>query len=269
MNKYTARPTRALTQDFTQRTLARSIKAKSYGQPQKDFLMNIHSFLKRPAGLIAVLSLALLTTAGAYAAVNWFNGNVGVKTDSTIMNVDISSCKNPFLPGFPDNQDMRNVQFKILGEPHISETNLKQTLLTQCESNAVADFYHSNPATKDVDLHSGAIVAVGQNSLTLAYVWGGQTINKSFDVGTGTTFYNQGTPANMNDIKTGQFAMFATPQHTSYTEGTDPLQDERSLLSLFVTQYNTAIAPGNGKKNFSYPDSNIMPLGMYEQLHKK
>lgn len=232
--------------------------------------MRLHTFLKQPAGALIALTVVTLGSVGAYAAVNWFDGHVGVKTDGSVITIDLSSCKNAFLPGFSDTQDMKHVQFKVVGQPHISEPDLKQTLLTQCENDAVLDFYHSNPTTKDVDLHSSKVIAVSSDSLTLSYTWGGETINKNFALTNGITFYNQGAPITVADIKVGQSVMFATPHREGYImEGVDPLQNVTSLVSVFVTQYDTTKAPSNGKHNFSYADNNIMPLGMYNELYKK
>jgi len=268
MNKYTVKPRRPLTSNFAERTLKDSIAAKKYSR-QRKFAMQLQKILKQPAGALAALGIVLFSAAGTYAAINWFNGHVGVKTDNSIMSIDISSCKNAWLPGFPDNQDMHNVQFKILGEPHISQADLTHDLLAQCEYDAVTDFYHGKQETKNIDLHGSKILAVDNNAVTLSYLLGGKTMSKQFQLSPDATFYNQGVAAKMSDLKVGQTVIFATAGQTSYLEGTDPLQNITKVLSVFITQYDTMSAPVGGKGSSSYDAKNIMPLDMYNRLYKK
>lgn len=262
-DKYTAEPRRNMTKNFTERTLARSKRAKTYGQ-RKDFTMN---FIKKPAGAFAALAILLCASAGGYAAVNWFNGQVLATQKDDILSVDLTGCKNAFMPGFSENQDMSNVQFKILGTPHISEDELEQKLLLDCEFRAVLDFYQSKPETAGVNFRPGKIVTVKDGAITLEYSWGGETKQKDFAINNATLF-NQGNAIQAHQLSTNQHVVLVTQPLPGDTqmELRDPLDGTDSATSIFVTQYDMAAAPMASKNSFTYDSANIMPIDIYNSL---
>lgn len=215
----------------------------------------------------AALAIAMIVTsgAGAFALSNWFNGTVGVKQDSSVFSVDLSSCKGNMPPGV-SNSDRSNIQFKILGDPHISKADLQSKLLAECEFNAVLDFYRSNPATAQFYLPAGTIKTMTGNEVTIAYLWGGRVQEKTFALAQGATAYKEGATVNLADIHQGDTVVFAV-EAQQLQEGTDPFNSVTEVKSVFKTKYDINTAPGASKKGF-YDESNIMPLDWYNQINK-
>jgi hypothetical protein len=231
---------------------------------KEPFSMKSLTILRTAPGAALAIAILATTSVGAYALANWFNADVTVTQNNTVLSVDLSECKGGALPGIESTADKHNVQFKILGDPHISAANLQQQLLAECEYQAVVSFYHSKLA--NVHLQAGEVVSIGNNKITLAYQWGGKTNEKIFSLASSATVYNQGSPIALGGLGAGNSIVFTT-QDQSVQEGVDPLTDTHEVLSIFRTQYDMAQAMSASKNGF-YEKNNIMPLGMYDQLHR-
>jgi len=228
--------------------------------------MNSLKFLRTLPGAIAALIVVGAGSAGVYALSNWFNGDVSVKQQASVFSVDLTQCKGPLPPGV-ESSDRSKVQFKILGERHISATQLQRQLLVQCEFDAVVDFYHQNPATKDLSLHVGTIKVVSGSDITFEYSWGNKVKERTLALASNTTIYDQGAAITTQSLHPGDNVIFVTSTPPHVEEGADPLLSVSQVRSVFRTQYNAAEAPGVGKKGF-YEDNHIMPLDWYNQIHK-
>jgi hypothetical protein len=263
-------PRRALHTNFTQRTLrhAKLAKKRQTRPNHKGFFMKLPNLLQSPMAAAITVGVIAMGAVGTYAAANWFNGHVGVQQNGSVLSVDLTACKNLFLPGTDmEHLDRAHVQFKVLGTPHINQHDLQLKLLQQCEFDAVVNFYAARPETKDASLHPSTITAIDSGSMTFAYFWGGTFTTKTFRVSDATVF-NQNQAATQSDLHVGDFAVFATEPQGLVLEGTDPLATVTSVKSIFKTQYDTAQAPGASKKGF-YDDANIMPLDWYNQVKNK
>ncbi|HJQ08634.1 MAG TPA: hypothetical protein VJ836_04105 [Candidatus Saccharimonadales bacterium] len=269
-------PRRTLGADFTVLTLRHATTAKRRANTKQQiraifkepFSMKSLNFLRTVPGAAIAIVVISTTSVSAYALTNWFNGTVRVKQDSSILSVDLSPCKGNMPPGIEPSTDRSKVQFKILGNPHIAAKQLQQQLLAECEYNAVIDFYRNNPEGKNYALYPSTIKAVnGDRVITLDYFWGGKLNEKTFSDINNASVYDQGNKASLQDLRPGDTIIFAVDTPTNTQEGIDPLAGVGKVASIFKTQYDTKTAPGATKKAF-YPESNIMPLTMYEQLHK-
>lgn len=268
-------PRRPLRADFTAYTLRHAAVARRRAQKKQQLI----SFIKEPFSMKslkllrtvpgAALALAVMATGsvGVYALSNWFGGNVTVKqADPSIFSVDLSSCKGNLPPGV-DGPDRSNVQFKILGDPHISAADLQTELLTQCEFDAVLDFYRNQAVTKDYSFTPSTVKAVHADSITLNYTWGGEAHEKNFRLATNATVYNLGQAVKLQDLRAGDKVIFATKPATNWQENVDPLSLTDEVQSIFKTVHDTQLAPSGTKKGF-YDENNIMPLDHYNQLKK-
>jgi hypothetical protein len=267
-------PHRHLRADFTTYTLRRATTAKRRATAKlqikaffkEPFSMKSLTFLRTAPGAALAVAIIATTSAGAYALANWFNADVTVTQSNSVLSVDLSGCKGNLPSGIESNSDRHNVQFRILENPHISAANLQQNMLAECEYQAVVSFYHSQPATASVSLRAGKVAAISDSTVRLAYQWGGRTVDKTFSLTPNTTVYDQGSPVPVNDLRPGDTIIFAT-QNQQVPEGVDPLADTNDVLSIFKTQYNPGQAMSASKNGF-YEDNNIMPLDMYNRLHK-
>jgi len=282
---------RPLRTDFTQQVLQNAARAKrrakaksQFQQPFRELSSMKMTKVLRTAPGVAIAALVIATgSVGAYALSNWFGGNVTVKENSSILSVDLSSCKGNLPPGVNANDNRQDIQFKILGTPHISAANLQTSLLGECESSAVADFYgqkypdagFSSKGLADASESShylllpAHVVAINSTSITVS-----STGAKSSSFATTTlplasdlSVYDEGQSASTTALAPGDNVMFvAYSASASATpiEGTTILNNnDIEVLSLFKTQYNDGIA-----SSFDYPSNNITPLDMYMQTHK-
>jgi len=264
-------PRRPLRTDFTVHTIRRAITAKRRATTQQQiraflkepFSMKSLSFLRTAPGVTLALAILATTSAGAYALANWFNADITVKQNNTVLAVDLSDCKGSLPPGV-ESADKQNVQFKIVGNPHISVNDLQQRLLAECEYQAVVNFYHDKLA--DAHLQAGKVTSIGDDTVSVSYHWGGKANEKIVSFTPTSTVYNQGSLTSLRDLRPGDSIVFVT-QNQAVQEGIDPLAAATGVLSIFKTQYDTAQAMSASKNGF-YEDNNIMPLDMYEQLHK-
>lgn len=265
-------PRRPLQADFTAQTMKRAHVAKARRARKKQlqaigkgfFSMKSIKFLRTVPGAALALAMAATGSVGAYALSNWFNGEVTVRQNDSVLSVDLSSCKGDFPPGV-DSTDRSNVQFKIVGNPHISADELQQQLLAECEFNAVLDFYKSNQATKDFYLPAGTIKHVNDGNVTITYLWGGEIQEKTYKFAESGSVYNEGAPAALKDLQVGDSVVFALELAAQPQEGIDPFAQVGTVQSIFKTKYDTNQAPGTSKKGF-YEGANIMPLDHYNKI---
>lgn len=270
-----SQPRRTLRADFTAYTIRHATTAKRRTDTKQQiraffkepFSMKSITFLRTAPGAALAMAIVATTSVSAYALTNWFNANVTVKQNNSILSVDLSQCKGNLPPGIEPSADKRNVQFKILGSSHIAADQLQRQLLAECEYNAVVDFYRNNSQGQSYSLYPSVVKGINADgTVTLDYFWGGQTIEKTFAVPKDANAYDQGSKISMQDLQTGGTVVFAaeTPQ---VAEGNDPLATVSEVKSIFKTQYDTREAPGATKKAF-YEESNIMPLDTYKRLHQ-
>lgn len=266
-------PRRNLHVDFTAMTLNHSLAAKRRAQTKRHiqtlyketFSMKSFNFLRTVPGAALAAAVVITTGASAYALTNWFNGSVAVTQHHHVLSVDLSKCQGPLPPGV-DSTDRHNVQFEILGSPHIAAADLQVKLLTECEYQAVAAFYHSQPALAGSSLTAGTVLSTSEHTITLAYHWANGTQQKTFALAPDFSAYNQGTATTLASLQAGDHIVFAT-QSQQALEGTDPLASASGIQSVFKTEYDTVSAMSASKNGF-YQDNNIMPLDWYQQLHK-
>jgi len=227
--------------------------------------MKTLNFLRTAPGAIIAAAVVVTTGASAYALTNWFNGSVAVTQQRSVLSVDLSACQGA-LPAGINGTDRHHVQFEILGNPHISASDLQAKLLVECEYQAVAAFYHNQPVLAGSSLTSGTVIGTGDHTLTLAYHSTNGTQQKTFTLAQNFSAYNQGTAATLASLQAGDHVVFATKNQQTL-EGTDPLASVNEVQSVFKTEYDTARAISASKNSF-YQGSNIMPLDWYQQLHK-
>lgn len=270
-----SQPRRTLRADFTAYTMRHATTAKRRADAKQQlraffkepFSMKSLTFLRSAPGAALAVAIVATTSVSAYALTNWFNANVTVKQNNSVLSVDLSQCKGSLPPGIEPSADKSNIQFKILGTSHISTEQLQRQLLAECEYNAVVDFYHNNSEGQSYSLYPSTVKEINADgTITLDYFWGGQTIEKTFEAPKAASIYDQGNKIGLQGLKAGDTVVFAaeTPR---VIEGSDPLAAVGEVKSIFKTQYDTREAPEASKKAF-YEESNIMPLGMYEQLHQ-
>jgi hypothetical protein len=259
MSELRPTPKRALSTNFTGRTLHRSILAKKRlvrkRQLKELFLMKNTNFLKQPMGALIAVAIVIAGSIGVYAAMNWFNGDVKVASDHSIMTVDLAQCQSVSLPGFEPN--VKKVQFKILNEQHISSEALRETLLAQCEFDAVRAKYDATT----VRFQPSVVKAITPYRVTLETFWNGQYTDGIFNIGKDTEFYDKGNPASRADISVSDTVVFVYDITGPLVEGQNPIDSITTVKSIFKTQYDTKKA-ASMQKGF-YEDNNIMPLDMY------
>lgn len=258
-------PQRPIRADFTAQTLqhARVAKARRARWQQLQALtkeplsMKSLKFLRTVPG--AALALAVLATGsvGVYALNNWFNGDVTVRQNNSVLSVDLSSCKGN-LPAGIDSSDRSNVQFRITGNPHISAEDLQRQLLAQCEFDAVRDFYGRN-GQGDNYLLPVTIKVTNGASVTFEYAWGGEKHEKTILLAPNATIYKEGAPVSLDDLSAGDAAVIATSPIVDWQENIDPLDQATEARSIFVTQHDVNSAPSVSKKAL-YDEGNIAPL---------
>ena len=264
-------PTRALSDNFTKQTLQRSLMAKKRLEQKRRlkglFTMPKLEFLKHPVGALIAIALIVTGGTGVYATLNWFNGNIKVTSDNSIMTVDLSGCKNGLPLGGINGSDPKNVQFKIIGTPHIEAGVLQQKLLAQCEVDAAVEFIKAQHPDTIFGYQTSKIKAIDAYSITLETAWGTKQTDRKFDISPSTTIFNQTAPAKTDDLKVGDSVVYTYIVPTNVmTEGQDIPESIRSVQSIFKTQYDTAQSILITKA--FYDESNIMPLEMYNQLNK-
>ncbi|HSW81454.1 MAG TPA: hypothetical protein VLG40_03585 [Candidatus Saccharimonas sp.] len=264
-----AAPRRELNVNFTEQTFRRSIATKkrlAHWRHTKRIFMNIPQFVKQPMGAAIAVATISLSAVGAYAAVNWFNGSVQVsQKDNSVLSVDVSSCKGPTPPGFEPTDDKRNLQFKVLKNPHISATDLQRALLQDCELDAAKAFFKGQPSTQNSGTFVANIKAISPTSITftyLSYGSGTRTVSTA-----GLSLFNQGAKATVADLHVGDHVVVALDTPKDWVEDQN-LIELGTVRGVFKTQYDVTQAPSATKKGF-YDDSNIMPLDWYNQVHEK
>lgn len=279
-----SRPRRPLHADFTAQTIHLTTIAKRrkstrqqlkafYKEP---FSMKSLAFLRTAPGAALVLAILATTGVGAYALTNWFNANVTVTQHDSVLSVDLSQCEGNLPPGVePTTADRHNVQFKVLGDPHISAQDLQQNLLGQCEASSITEFYgklfpqaglsstghpaHYTPESRKYALRPAVIDSINNSTITLRSTGtkSDSFANSTFTLAPNSTVYDAGKQVSVSNLKPGDTIMFlayAPDAPDSTLEGTSVLDDPSiSIVSLFKAQYNVA-------STFDYQSSNIMPL---------
>ena len=265
--QYDIEPRRALHTDFTERTLRRSITTKRHLSRKHRlrgiFTMNITKFVKHPMAAAFAVVVIGASTAGVYAATNWFNGDVSLRNDGSVLSVDLSGCKGALPPGV-DSSDRSKVQFKVLGQTNINAAALQQKMLAGCEFDAVVAFYRElgqspQPSTiKAVD--------PGKRTAVLDYHWGREFRTKTFTFAENATVYNLGQPGQLTDLKPGDSAMVVyRGSDQPFIETENPFDTINIVESIFKTQYDINQAPHSIKA--FYEQNNIMPLDQYNKIN--
>jgi hypothetical protein len=267
--KYHNEPRRALSANFTNKTLRRAIKAERQANRRaaiKGVFFMKKQFWKQPVGAFVALALVVLGGTGVYAATNWFNGGVKVTTDNSILTVDLSECKSAVMPaGIEPTANRKEVKFKILGTPHIEAKELEPRLLADCEMQTVREFYHDQYGQSINDYYA-TIKEINQadRTVTLAYRWGGIDENvKTFPLEQTAAIYDKGQPSSLSQLKPGDIVTFVYDLQGYIEEGQNPFDRITALKSLFKMQYDTRQAMAVTKA--AYTESNIMPLDQYNQ----
>jgi len=270
------KPRRELRTDFTAHTLRSAVRAKRRIArkqklliPIKEIQMKKLHVLRTMPGIAAIVAVIVTTGVGAYALNNWFGGSAPVKQTNSVLSVDLSACQGNLPAGVSDTTDRHNVQFKVLGDPHISASDLQTKLLEDCEFSAVQSFYHGKLAANSA-LLAGKVKAVDGQYITLEYPLAQGTASKVFWLVSGATIYNQGQLTTSGTLKVGDPVMFEVVYPTDYVahEGQDGLATISQVRSVFKTTYNMLDAPSASKSGFLYDKANIMPLEQYNQLKK-
>lgn len=271
MKKTQPNPMRDLKDNFTEQTLRRSVLARHHMMRRRQLkgLISMKiAVLKKPIGAFIALAFVVTVSVGVYAAANWFNGNVSVLSDNSVMSVDLSQCQSKLPPGVADNTDSKKVQFKIVGEPHVDSSVLQKKLLIGCELDSVVAFYANQPASKSDSHISSEVRTIGDHTVTLAVAFGGKQYDKTFILSPDATFYNKGQQTALKDVHVGDNVVFTYNFDASnWAESEDPLNEVSTIKSIFVTQYDTRQAPENSK-NF-YVQNNIMPVDLYNSMQNK
>lgn len=278
-------PRRPLRLDFTRQVIRNANTAKQRAKTRdqfeqlfkEPFSMKTIKLLRTAPGLAVVTAMIVTSSVGVYALSNWFGGDVSVTQNSAVLSVDLSSCKGNLPPGVNSTDDRHNVQFKILGTPHISTLDLQESLLSACEASAVTEFYgHKFPdagfsGTGSVSnknnfkylLLPARVATINNSSVTLAST-GAKSASfatNSFPLAANLTVYNQGRLGSVNDLKSGDNVMFiaySVGASGPSVEGTSILgNSDVQVLSLFKTRYNDGAS-----LSLDYQTSNIMPLDM-------
>lgn len=272
MSGLNSTPKRALTNNFTKRTMRRSLLAKKRLERMHRlkgfFTMNKIGFLKHPAGALIAIAFIVVSGAGVYAAMNWFNGSTKITSDNSIMTVDLSECESGLPPGGVLGADPKNIQFKILGTPHIEPEILQQRLLAQCEFDSAMKFLGEQAPAVSLGYQASKVKAIDAYSITLETTWGGKKIDKVFNITPETTIYNQTNPAKTDDLKIGDSVVYtyALPSSTTM-ENENALGTIDTVKSIFKTQYDVTQMLRVTKAHNA--ENNIMPLELYNQIHKK
>jgi hypothetical protein len=258
MSESTPKPKRALSTNFTEQTMRRSIMAKKRdirrSQLRELFSMKNTRFIKQPIGALIAIALIITGGVGVYAAVNWFNGDIKVASDRSIMTVDLTQCKTLSLPGIEPGA--KEAQFKILDERHISAEDLQKRLLAQCELDTARERFDAT-----TNYQSSIIKAITPYQVTLETFWNGQVTDKVFSISKDTNFYDKGTPARETDMRVGDTVLFAYERSELAIETQNPLDGITTVKSIFKTQYDTKKAASTQKA--FYEDNHIMPIDMY------
>lgn len=274
-NYKTIVPRRALSTNFTEQTLRRSLQAKKRmmrkSQLKGLFSMNKLRIRKQPVGILSVVAFIALSGTAAYAAVNWFNGSVNVSSGSSILSVDVSQCQSSLPPGVDSNADRKNIQFKILGTPHIDEKTLQAKLLAGCElASARTMLVNQLGADKTNGEISSVIKAMAGNAITLEVSYAGQTYDKMFTIDQNAAIYSLGQQASLKDLHVGDtlLAMY-TFDGSHWDESKGPSFEQKSTLNgIFRTQYDTRHVLG-ATKDDTYASYHIMPLDQYNLVNSK
>lgn len=270
MSSLNPTPKRALSANFTKRTLRRSFKAKKRLEQKRHFkgffTMSKLEFLKHPAGALIAIALVITGGTGVYAAMNWFNGSIKVSSDNSILTVDLSGCKNGLPLGGINGSDPKNVQFKILGTPHIEADLLQQKLLAQCEFDSAVEFLKTQYPNTSLGYQTSKIKAIDAHSVTLEMTWGTEQ-DKVFAITPSTSIYDQANPVNIDNLKVGDSVVYSYALPSGHIlEGQAMPETIRDVQSIFKTRYDTTQSMLITKAFYS--ESNIMPLEMYRQLNK-
>jgi hypothetical protein len=243
-------------------------------------------FVRTIPGAAMIFAMLATGSVGVYALTNWFGGNVTVtQRDPSIFSVDLSSCKGHLPAGVEPTDDPHDVQFKIIGNPHISASDLQQNLLGECEGGAVANFYSqkfpdahfSTPSEATVNsrqytLLSAVVQAINTSgTVTLAPIANTKNLlvagPQTFNLASNVTAYNEGATTPLQSVKAGDHVtavMYAAGDTSRLEEGVSILNDSNvEVESIFKTQYGGT----DGQSGFYYEAANVMPLDMYRGLH--
>ncbi len=272
--QHSTQPSRSLSVTFTGSTLRRAIKAKRRENRRlvikELFTMKKRNLLRQPLGALVALAIVVFGGAGVYAAANWFGGVVSVKSDNSIMTVDLSKCESNMPPGIEPTSDRSNIKFKITGTPHIEAKELQRKLLVNCEFDSVLKIYQAKLGTP-VGTPPAVIKSVDKekNTVTFELKWGGRSTVRTFALAKDPLLLDKGAPTTLSALRLGDYVMFAYkfPESLIVNETDDPFDHVTEVLGIFKTQYDTREFLEDGKSLYSA--NNIMPLDWYNQINKK
>ncbi|HSW74660.1 MAG TPA: hypothetical protein VLG16_02200 [Candidatus Saccharimonadales bacterium] len=268
-------PRRPLRTDFTSVTFqhAKTAKRRATNKLAGDLfaMKKPFHFMRTASGAMLGVAVIAAGSVGVYALTNWFGGNPTVTESASIMHIDLSSCKGNLPAGVEPTDNRQDIQFKITGTPHISAGDLQQQLLTDCEFNAVNDFY--NPGKTYESQYSilpAIVTSVHGNTFAVSYqsVQQQQPASKTFTVTPDTVLYDQGNAANTSDFKPGNTIVITTATAAMpHLETEDPWAGA-PVHSVFKTKYDLSKASGVSKSSgLNYEADHIVPVDTLRQAH--
>lgn len=265
MKKDIPTPKHALPANFTEQTLRRAIRAKKQRQRkhwiERMFSMQTFAFLKKPVGALVAIALMIMSSASAYAAINWFNADVTVMSNDSIISVDLSECLPSAMPIGVATEDRKNIKFKITGQPHISAEELRQDMLERCEFRAVLDFYDQLLPERRSGIQSSPIKAINGNQITLERMENGIREDVTLSIGDNTTAFERRQPINTSDLRVGDSVMYVYDT-ANLKENVNPLAENSMVVSIFRTQYDTReyVMPKMSSLPNYFEKNNIIPI---------
>jgi hypothetical protein len=268
-------PRRPLRADFTSVTFRRAKTAKRRATHQFSgdlFVMKkpFH-FMRTASGAALGMAVIAAGSVGVYALTNWFGGNPTVTESTSIMHIDLSSCKGNLPAGVEPTDNRQDIQFKITGTPHISADNLQRQLLTDCEFNAVSGFYNPGKTYESqYGILPAIVTGVHGNTFTVSYqsMQQQQLETKTFTINPDTLLYDQGNAASMSDFKPGDTVVIAAAYTTMPHLETDDPWPAAPVHSVFKTKYDLSKASGVRKSSgLNYGADHIVPMDALRQTH--
>ena len=265
-------PNRPLSTNFRDDTLRRAISAKQRAKgsfAEQELTMKKKNFLLRPVGAFIALAIITTSSAGAYAAMNWFGGNIQVMSDNSIMIVDLSQCQGSILPpGVELGADRSKVQFKITGTPHISEQALQQRLLADCEWQNIQALNKNKIGASATTIGIVKDANPKDKTITVTISYGGTTFDKTFSLEPNAQIYDKGTAADFTNLNQGEEVALMYDLTIPAIEGVNPFDQAIGVKGIFVTQYDLRDALAKEEPLYGQPN-NIMPLTQYSHLQHK
>lgn len=223
--------------------------------------------LKQPIGALIALAIVTIGGVGVYAATNWFHGNVQVtSTDDSIMTVDLSTCRSSLPGGIDPDKPLDKVKFKIVGTPHINASDLERRLTAGCEFANVINLQRA-AAGYDVAVTPAIVKHVDpkKGSISLAFTWGPWSHEATYTLTPDAKLFDKGASTTLQAFKREDFVTFTYKIQGPTLENVDPYAGLTTIDGLFKTQFDTRLVQ---EAKTIYSTGNIMPLDLYNQIHR-